>query len=199
MENQQTEPKREGNYKGRERLRMATKGRDLRSAAYIVRTDAWQGGKLDQQRYEDYLEIWDWLNVRAKKDGLDLEKMPCTSGGLRMSVEYMRRVLVDEMMDFEVKKFMVFCGVKLDDYLKWYEGDLAKYVFRTEQLWENDRIKSQVHLVRKELLKGIKDGDNKKIDMWLKMTGRAKGDDKEEEDFNQPMVNKYLDAQGNEV
>lgn len=179
--------------------RMTVKGFTLKKAENAIKVNAWEIGKLTDQQLQDYTEIWDWLSVRAKKEGLDIEKMGSTSGGVCMTVEYMRAVLMDEMVDFEVKKFMQKCGTRLDDYLKWYESDLAKFVFRSEQLFENDRIKSQVHLVRKELLKGIKSGDNKKIDMWLKATGRAKGEEPDEEGFNPTIVDKYLDEKGRPV
>lgn len=183
--------------------RLKSEPRNIRSVATII--SAWgrgQGNKMathNKKLYDEYCEIWNWLVVRAKRDGLNLEEMPITAGGVRLTLEYVRRVLRDEMMEYTQNGFMEYCLVQLDDYLRWYESDMAKFVFRSEQLFEQDRIKSQKHLVRKKLIEGIKSGDEKSIKMFLDMTGLTKAGEPDEEGYQVINIKKYLDDKGKEV
>jgi len=138
--------------------------------------EGWRGNGLqDEEKLEEYVSIWQWLVSKAETEGKDLYQLPATSGGLRLTVEYMRRVLEDEMETHTNKEFKEKCQVKMDDYLIWMQSDLAQFVFRCERIIESERINSQMHVARKKLLKGLEAGDKKSLDTWLKFVGRDKG------------------------
>jgi hypothetical protein len=150
----------------------------------------WVGGSM-QEKYLEYTVLWKWLGIRAKKEDRDIEQMMVTEGGVKLSLEYLRRVHDDEMGDYQAKGLRESCGVKMDDYLLWSEGELAEFVFRCEQLVETDRMERQTHIVRKKLIEGLKEGDKKSMQMFLEMTGRDKAGEPEKEGFTMKVVNKY--------
>lgn len=122
--------------------------------------------------YREYFILWGWLSDRAKADGKDLFRMRSTKGGVRMTLEYVRRIHENLMKDFDPKEFRVQCRVRLDDYLMWQDSEMGKLIFRIEELIENDRLKKQYHIVRDQMEKGIVGGDKKMIETWLKVTAK---------------------------
>ena len=150
----------------------------------------WMGGTLNDG-YSEYTTLWTWLEIRAGKEDKKLIEMPTTKGGVKLSLEYLLRVQNDTMTDHTTRNLREKCGVKLDDYLLWSESELAAFVFRCENLIEADRMERQAHVVRKVMINGIKEGDNKKIQQWLEMTGRAKADLKDTEGFVINVVETY--------
>lgn len=151
----------------------------------------WVGGSLEE-KYLEYTTLWKWLDIRGKKEEKEIEKMMVTEGGIKLSLEYLRRVHDDQMEDYTTKDLRECCGVKMDDYLLWSESELAEFVFRCEQLVETERMQRQTHIVRKQMIKGIKEGDNKKIQQWLEMTGRDKAERGDVERFTMKVVDKYV-------
>lgn len=183
-------------HEKRDQTRMKAKPRNLQAVKFII--SRWGRGvsALEDESFSEYCEIWIWLLSKGKKEDKDLETFSVTPGGIRMSIEYMRRVLMDEMALHTPANLMEKCLTRMDDYLQWYESDLGRFVFRCEQLFETDRIKSQTHVVRKHLLDGIKAGDKGLIKVWAQMVGRDKGENEEEGYDPIEVVNKYLDEQG---
>lgn len=185
-------------HQKRDQFRMLAKPRNLKAVKFII--TRWGGfGKerIDDETFEMYANIWIWLVNKGQKEDKKLDEFPVTPGGIRMTLEYMRRVLMDEMMNHTPVDFLKKCSTKMDDYLQWYESDLGRFVFRCEQLFETDRIKSQTHVVRKYLVDGIKDGDKGLIKVWAQMVGRDKGENEDEGYDPIEVVNKYLDEKGN--
>lgn len=180
--------------KAKERARMDFKVRDYKGASHIIAH--WGNEKLGVKspRFWEYLELWKWLKVRATKEDKDLDAMGSTPGGIRMSVEYIRRVHEDQMDKHTPKTLRDVCHTFLDDYLLWFESDLAEFVFRCEQLVETQRIKSQYHVARKKLIAGVETGDKKMLEMYLKATGRAVSEAEEKEGYRTEVVDKYLDT-----
>lgn len=150
----------------------------------------WVGGSL-QERFLEYTVLWKWLGIKGKKEDRNIELMLVTEGGVKLSLEYLRRVHDDEMGDYQAKGLRESCGVKMDDYLLWSESELAEFIFRCEQLIETERMERQTHLVRKKLIEGLKGGDKKSMQMFLEMTGRDKAGEPEKEGFTMKVVDKY--------
>lgn len=151
---------------------------------------AWLGGTMSDG-YMEYTTLWKWLGIRAEKEGKNLGEFVTTRGGVRLSLEYLRRVHDDEMEHHTAKSLRDKCNAKLDDYLMWGESELADFIFRCEQLVETDRMERQTHVVRKKMVEGIKEGDKKMTQMWMEMTGRDKADLKEKEGFTMQIVDRY--------
>ena len=157
----------------------------------------WVGGSM-QEMFLEYTVLWKWLAIRAAKEGKNIEQMMVTEGGVKLSLDYLKRVHNDEMENYTTKSLRDVCQVKMDDYLLWSESELAEFVFRCEQLVETDRMERQTHKVRKKLLEKIDAGDNKSISSWLEMTGRDKAGEPEKEGFTLKVVDKY-DVHSEEV
>lgn len=150
----------------------------------------WLGGN-ESDRYLDYTVLWKWLAIRATKEGKKLEEMMVTSGGIKLTLEYLRRVHDDEMGDYTALGLRTTCLVKMDDFLLWSESEIAEFVFRCEELVEQDRMKRQSHLVRKKMIENIKAGDKKTMGMWMEMKGLDKACEPEKEGFTLKVVDKY--------
>ena len=150
----------------------------------------WCGGTMND-KYLEYTTLWKWLDIRAKKETKNIQEMSVTEGGVKLSLEYLRRVHDDEMMEHTARTLREKCEVKMDDFLVWSESELAAFVYRSEQLIETDRMEKQTHVVRKNLIEAIKAGDKKAMSMWLEMTGRDKADLKDKEGFTMQVVDKY--------
>lgn len=158
----------------------------------------WGGEKIGVKspKYWEYSQLWKWLEVRAEKEEKNIWELPCTPGGVRMSVEYIRRVHEDEMEDHTPKSLRDTCHTFLDDYLLWFESDLAEFIFRCEQLVETQRIKSLYHVARKKIKEGINSDKNTKyLDMYVKMIGRDKAVAEEKEGNKIEIVDEYLDGE----
>ena len=177
-----------------ERNRMEYLPRAYNGVALII--SQWGGEKLGikSPRFWEYVQLWKWLQVRAQKEEKNLEEIPSTPGGIRMSVEYIRRVHEDQMDTHTPFSLRQTCHTLLDDYLMWFESEYAEFVFRCEQLVETQRMKSQYHIARKELEKGLKSGDKKMIEMYLKAVGRDKSEAEDKEEFKIEVVERYLDS-----
>ena len=174
--------------KYQEKVRLTSKPRTLPAVCLVV--SEWVGGTMNDE-YLEYTTLWKWLGIRAEKEGKNLLDMPTTKGGIKLSLEYLRRVHDDQMAEHTAKSLRERCGVKLDDYLMWSESELADFIFRCEQLIETDRMERQTHVVRKKMVEGIKEGDKKMTQMWMEMTGRDKADLKEKEGFTMKVVDRY--------
>lgn len=132
--------------------------------------------KANVMRYREYYVLWTWLEARADAEGKEVYFMKTTPGGVRMTVEYLRMIHEDEIKDFKPSVFRGVCDTLLDDYLMWSESDLGKFVFRTEQLMERERMRKQFSRIRGVMEKGIIEGDKKLLEMWMKSQGMFDGD-----------------------
>ena len=176
------------NRKYHEKIRLKEKGWTYVEVCRLV--SKWVGGSLEE-KYLTYTTLWKWLDIRGKKEDKEIEKMPVTEGGIKLSLEYLRKVHDDEMEDYSAKGLRESCSVKMDDYLLWSECEMAEFVFRCEQLVEQDRMARQTHVVRKKMIQGIKEGDKKTMGMWLEMQGMDKGDAGATEGFTLKVVDEY--------
>ncbi len=181
--------KERANRKYHEKIRLKEKGWTYVEVCRLV--SKWVGGSLEE-KYLTYTTLWKWLDIRAKKEEKEIEKMMVTEGGVKLALEYLRKVHDDEMGDYQAKGLRESCGVKMDDYLLWSESEMAEFVFRCENLVETERMERQAHIVRKVMINGIKEGDNKKIQQWLEMTGRDKAERGDVEGFTMKVVDKYV-------
>lgn len=147
--------------------------------------------KKNEGRYREYMTIWKWFSEKTKADGKSVNVMRATSGGVRMSLEYLRMVLEDEMENYRPGDFRVTCNCRLDDYLIWLESTMAEEVFRIEQLVENDRLKKQYHIARRQIEKGMLAGDKKMLEMWLKTNSMFDGITKDSAGYRIETVGEY--------
>ena len=165
-------------------------GRGRESICKIIKV--WCQTDENKDRYYTYCTVWDWLFAKAKEEGKALAKLPCTPGGLRLSLEYITRILNDAI-EINFGELRKFCNTRLDEYLLWEKSELAAFIFHVEQQIETKRIKQQFRIVRSVLLEEIQAKNMKAVDMWTKMTGKNIEDD---DDFGIPInvVNEYVET-----